>query len=90
MSTVNVTIRMDENLKKQADVLFSELGMNMSTAFTVFAKQAVREQAIPFNIEITPNAQTLAAIEEVRLMKKDRTVGKSYTDAHEMIEDLLK
>ena len=35
MSTVNVTIRMDENLKKQADVLFSELGMNMTTAFTI-------------------------------------------------------
>ena len=40
------------------------------------------------NEDTTPNAQTLAAIEEVRLMKKDRTVGKPYTDAHEMIEDL--
>ena len=40
------------------------------------------------NEDTTPNAQTLAAIEEVRLVKKDRTVGKSYTDAHEMIEDL--
>lgn len=90
MSTVNVTIRMDENLKKQADVLFSELGMNMTTAFTIFTKQAIREQGIPFNIELTPSAQSLAALEEVKSMKKDPSIGKSYSDVHEMVEDLLK
>ncbi len=90
MSTVNVTIRMDENLKKQADVLFSELGMNMTTAFTIFTKQAIREQGIPFSIELTPNAQTLAALEEVKAMKRDKTVGKAYDDIHEMIEDILR
>lgn len=90
MSTVNVTIRMDEGLKKQADALFSELGMNMTTAFTIFTKQAIREQGIPFNIELTSSAQTLAALEEVKAMKKDHSLGKSYSDVHEMVEDLLK
>ena len=90
MSTVNVTIRMDESLKKQADALFSELGMNMTTAFTIFTKQAIREQSIPFNIELTPSVQTLAALEEVKAMKKDHSLGKSYSDVHEMVEDLLK
>lgn len=90
MSTVNVTIRMDESLKKQADALFSELGMNMTTAFTIFTKQAIREQGIPFNIELTSSAQTLAALEEVKAMKKDHSLGKSYSDVHEMVEDLLK
>ncbi|MDD4291044.1 MAG: type II toxin-antitoxin system RelB/DinJ family antitoxin [Clostridia bacterium] len=51
MATVNVTIRMDEQLKKQADELFSDLGINLSTALTMFAKQAVREQRIPFEIK---------------------------------------
>ena len=88
MSTVNVTIRMDENLKKQADVLFSELGM--TTAFTIFTKQAIREQGIPFNIELSPSAQSLAALEEVKAMKKDPSIGKSYSNVHEMVEDLLK
>ena len=46
MATVNVTIRMDENLKKQADELFSDLGLSLSVAITMFAKQAVREQRI--------------------------------------------
>ena len=81
---------MDESLKKQADALFSELGMNMTTAFTIFTKQAIREQGIPFNIELTSSAQTLAALEEVKAMKKDHSLGKSYSDVHEMVEDLLK
>lgn len=58
MSTVNVTIRMDENLKAQADELFSDFGLTLNAAFTMFAKQAVREQRIPF--EITRNSVTLA------------------------------
>ena len=69
MSTVNVTIRMDKELKQQADELFSDLGMSLSTAFTVFAKQAIREQAIPFTIEREFNTDTINAIKEVEEMK---------------------
>lgn len=47
---VNVTVRMDENLKRQADELFADLGMSFSTAVTIFTRQAVREKAIPFTI----------------------------------------
>ena len=43
----NVSIRMDDNLKKQAEDLFNDLGMNLTTAFTIFVKQAIREQGIP-------------------------------------------
>lgn len=50
MANVNVTIRMDESMKRQADELFSDLGLSLSGAITVFLKQAIREQAIPFVI----------------------------------------
>ena len=50
MAQTNINIRMDEGLKKQAENLFSDLGMNMTTAFNIFVRQAVREQAIPFEI----------------------------------------
>ena len=50
MATTNVTIRMDEELKKQAEELFADLGMNMTTAIVTFTKQAVREQALPFHL----------------------------------------
>ncbi len=52
MAQTNVNIRMDETLKKQFDHLCSELGLNMSTAFTVFAKTMVRQQKIPFEISL--------------------------------------
>ena len=64
MKSVNVTIRVDEELKKQADSLFNDLGMNLSTAFNIFLKQSVREQGMPFVIsKNVPNAATQAAME---------------------------
>ena len=54
MATTSITIRMDEGLKKQAETLFDEIGMNMTTAFTIFAKTAVRQQKIPFPLEVNP------------------------------------
>lgn len=49
-NTTNVSIRMDTELKAQADVLFSELGMNLTTAFNIFVRQSLREGGIPFKI----------------------------------------
>jgi DNA-damage-inducible protein J len=46
----NVTIRMDAELKKQAEDLFKDLGMNMSTAVTIFVRQSLRQRKIPFEI----------------------------------------
>ena len=87
----NVSIRMDDALKKQAEDLFNDLGMNLTTAFTIFVKQAIREQGIPFEItRETPNRETLEAFKEVEEMKKNPTLGKSYTNVDEMMEDLLK
>jgi DNA-damage-inducible protein J len=48
--SVNINIRMNEELKKKAEKLFSELGMNMTTAINVFVKQAVYDRGIPFKI----------------------------------------
>lgn len=90
MANTNITIRIDETLKKQAEELFDDLGMNMTTAFVTFAKQAVREQRIPFIIsKNTPNAETADAIQEVKQMKANPSIGKSYTDVDEMMKELL-
>ena len=50
MAQTSINIRMDEDLKKQFDAFCSDIGMSMSTAFCVFAKTAVRERIIPFEI----------------------------------------
>ena len=54
--SINVNIRLDEDLKKQAEQLFAEFGMNMTTACTVFLKAVIREQKIPFEISATPTS----------------------------------
>ena len=56
---------MDSDLKAQADALFSELGMNLTTAFNIFVRQSIREGGIPFEISINqPNKETIAAMLE--------------------------
>jgi DNA-damage-inducible protein J len=52
--TQTINIRIDSDLKKKAEKLFKEMGMNMSTAFTIFIHQAVRQRKIPFEISAEP------------------------------------
>ena len=52
MATTNISIRMDSDLKAQAEALFAELGMNLSTAFNVFVRQSLRDGCIPFEIKM--------------------------------------
>ena len=54
MAQTTVSIRMDEGLKKELEWLCNELGMNITTAMTVFAKTAVRERRIPFDVALPP------------------------------------
>jgi len=54
MSTTSVTVRMDVELKKQAETLFNDMGLNMTTAITLFAKAVVRQNKIPFEIAADP------------------------------------
>lgn len=54
MGQTMVNIRMDETLKKNMEQTCKELGMSMSTAFTIFAKKVTREQRIPFEVSVDP------------------------------------
>jgi len=67
MATTNISIRMDSDLKAQADALFGELGMNLSTAFNIFVRQSLRDGGIPFEISLNqPNKETIAAMLEAK------------------------
>lgn len=64
MSTANINVRVDSQLKKDAENLFADLGLNMSTAVTMFLRSAVNHDGIPFEItRRKPNAETIATIE---------------------------
>lgn len=87
-STTNISIRMGSNLKTQADALFGELGMNLSTAFNIFVRQSLREGRIPFDISLNrPNSETVAAMLEAERITNDPSV-KHYTDLDELFADL--
>lgn len=89
MSTTNVTIRMDEQLKKQAEELFSDLGLTMTSALIAFTKQAVREQRIPFTLSRNiPNTETINALDEVENMKLNPEEYKGYDDVDEMMRKI--
>ena len=80
MASVNVTIRMDENDKKNAEKLFSELGLTMNAAFNMFAKQAVREQSIPFKIS---KNTTIQFLDRSKLDELSEESDNKYKKAYE-------
>ncbi|MCH5273478.1 MAG: type II toxin-antitoxin system RelB/DinJ family antitoxin [Lachnospiraceae bacterium] len=85
MESTNVTLRVDTELKKQAEELFSDLGLSMSAAITVFMKQAVREQRIPFTVSRGYNGETIQAIENVR---NRQNLSRGFSNVQELMEDL--
>ncbi|MBQ5348847.1 MAG: type II toxin-antitoxin system RelB/DinJ family antitoxin [Phascolarctobacterium sp.] len=84
--TTNVNFRMDKNLKIRFEKVCNELGLSMSTAFTVFAKTMVRQQRVPFDISLeVPNEETLKSIENI---EKGKNLSKRFTSVEELMEDL--
>ena len=86
MASTNINIRMDSDLKTQFEAFCADMGMSMTTAFNVFAKKAVREYRIPFEIgaEI-PNAVTRKAIEDV---ENGIGVSRAFSSVAELMEEL--
>jgi len=88
--TTNISIRMDSEIKSQADALFEELGMNITTAFNIFVRQTLREGRIPFDITIhNPNGKTVAAMLEAERIARDSSI-KGYTNVDVLLADLKK
>ncbi len=85
MATTSITIRMDENLKKQAELLFEDMGLNMTTAITMFAKAVVRQNKIPFEITADPfYSESNMKLLEQRIANIES--GKSTLKEHDLIE----
>lgn len=84
MATTNLNIRTDKEIKEQAEQIFSDLGLNMTTAVNMFLRAVIRENGIPFDLKLeVPNEVTAAAIEEGRRIASAPDV-KGYTDISEL------
>ena len=88
-NTINMSFRVDKNLKKQADDLFKKLGMNTSVALNMFLTQSVREQSIPFipSMEV-PNARLISAMEEVEAIESGKIKAKKYKSFEDALKDI--
>ena len=88
-NTTNMTIRLDTNLKNEADSFFREMGLSTSTAINIFLRQTLREGKIPFTIGWPGfNQETIEAMQEAERIAKDPTV-KRYS-VEEALEELKR
>ena len=87
MALANVSFRMDEDLKRDMEETCRELGMNMTTAFVIFAKKLTRERRIPFDVAIDPfysSENMQALLESLEQLKAGKTVIKATEELEEM------
>ena len=85
---VSTSIKIDAKTKKEAQELFKDMGMSLTTAVNIFLKQAVREQRIPFYVGQTKYKEEV--YQAMRDVEQGKNLSKSYRSAKEMIEDILK
>ncbi len=89
MAKTTANISIDSEVKEKAQELFADFGLDLSTAIGMFLRQAIRENAIPFDIsrEI-PNADTIAAMKELEEMKKHPEMYKRYSSFSELLKEV--
>ena len=86
MAQTLVNFRMDEELKQNMEQTCQELGMNMTTAFTIFAKKMTREKRIPFEVSVDP-FYSEANMNYLKKVISEIDSGKAKLREHELIED---
>lgn len=81
-----INIRIDDVLKEKAELLFEELGLNMTTAFNIFIRQSIREGGIPF--EITTNIDPFYNEVNMRILKESIREADEGKFVSKSIEEL--
>lgn len=90
MPKVSTNINLDSELKRSAQELFADLGMDLTTAVTVFLRQAVREQRLPFAVKReAPNSATIEALKEYEEMKAHPENYPRYSSFHQAMSEVL-
>lgn len=85
--TENINVRIEPKLKKEAEETLNDLGMNMADAITIFLKQVVMTESIPFAIK-KPRYYNKETIEAMNDVKQEKNLSKDYTNLDEMWKDI--
>lgn len=86
MAQAMINFRMDEELKKSMEETCKDLGLSMTTAFTIFAKKMTREKRIPFDVSVDP-FYSESNMTYLKRVVEDIESGKAVLAEHELIED---
>ena len=86
----NINVRIDSNVKANAEAVFASIGITPTAAISLFYNQVIRTHSIPFELKADiPNEKTLSAINEVEEMEKEPEKYEEYADIDSLMEDLL-
>ena len=87
-NSTTFSVRMDSDLKKQAEALYGEIGMNLTTAINVFLRQSLRVGGLPFEARVNrQNQETIVAMAEAERIAKDSSI-KAFADVDELFADV--
>lgn len=85
MSKMSISIRLDSEVKEQAQQVFSNLGMDMTTAINIFLRQAIQYQGLPFDVRLDANRKLLQALTD---LDQNRNMSQSFESVSDLMEDL--
>ncbi|HGR1885691.1 TPA: type II toxin-antitoxin system RelB/DinJ family antitoxin [Streptococcus pneumoniae] len=85
MSKMSISIRLDSEVKEQAQQVFSNLGMDMTTAINIFLRQAIQYQGLPFDVRLDENRKLLQALTD---LDQNRNMSQSFELVSDLMEDL--
>lgn len=86
----NINVRVDSALKQEAEALFNDLGLNMSSAINMFLRSAIKHDGIPFDVKRSvPNAETRAALDEYEEMKNNPNSYKRYKSFDDLADEVF-
>ncbi|HFM9770370.1 TPA: type II toxin-antitoxin system RelB/DinJ family antitoxin [Streptococcus pneumoniae] len=85
MSKMSMSIRLDSEVKEQAQQVFSNLGMDMTTAINIFLRQAIQYQGLPFDVRLDENRKLLQVLMD---LDQNRNMSQSFESVSDLMEDL--
>ncbi len=85
MSKTSMSIRLDSEVKEQAQQVFNNLGMDMTTAINIFLRQAIQYQGLPFDVRLDENRKLLEVLTD---LDQNRNMSQSFESVSGLMEDL--
>lgn len=90
MASTNFSVRMDSDLKRSCELLYGELGLNLTAAINVFLRKSLSVGGFPFDVRMErPNRETVLAMREAERLAHD-PAARRYSDVEEALAELKR